>query len=119
MRFQIFEIPAFSAMKEENKTANVPTWEVFRDHKKNALLAIGTRLSESVTSNIYLFFVIVYLNQHLQINRSQAVVAVSIACLVSCATRSPSAVRFQTGSGVVRYILPARSSQSCSHSPPS
>ena len=60
IRLKIDEPPAFKEIEEADATAALPLVEVFRKYPKVTLLAMGARVSESVTFNIYNAFLVTY-----------------------------------------------------------
>ena len=60
IRLRIDEPPAFKEIEEADATAALPLLEVFRKYPKVTLLAMGARMSECVTFNVYNAFLVTY-----------------------------------------------------------
>ncbi len=86
VRLEVLETPAFAKVKADNTESHVPIIEVFRSSPKHTFLALGTRFSESATSNIYLFFVIAYLTTQLHVSYTRALVGTIVASAVCLIT---------------------------------
>lgn len=86
VRLRILETPVFRQMQDAAERKKAPIIELFRHNPRRMLLAMGTRLSETNTSNIYAIFAIVFLTQHVQMSRSQAVLATALAAAVAVVT---------------------------------
>lgn len=63
------------------KTA-LPLFELFRNHPRNILLALGARLAESVSSNIINAFGIVYISSQLALSRDIPLTGMLIASAI-------------------------------------
>ncbi|MGH3655491.1 MAG: MFS transporter [Micromonosporaceae bacterium] len=72
IRLRIAESPAFEAVKESGVQAKQPLIEVVRRHPKTTLLAMGARLSESVTFNVYNAFILTYTTLVLGLSKNVA-----------------------------------------------
>ena len=86
VRLKILETPAFAKVKQEHAEAHVPILELIRSAPKHVALAVGTRFSESATSNIFLFFIIAYLTKNVHLSNIHAIegqIIASVACLFS------------------------------------
>ncbi|WAA09014.1 MFS transporter [Fervidibacillus albus] len=79
VRFRIEETPAFKEIKETGTEERFPLLELFRSYSKNIWIALGARLSEGVSFNIFNVFVITYVTTHLGLPNSTALFGVSIS----------------------------------------
>jgi MFS family permease len=82
VRLRIAEPPAFVALVESDERSRVPLLEVVRQHPKHTLLAMGARISESVTFNVYNAFLVTYVVTVLGLNSSVALNALLVAAVV-------------------------------------
>ena len=82
IRLRIDEPPAFKDLEEADATAALPLVEVFRDHPRVTLLAMGARVSESVTFNIYNAFLVTYTVTVLGLEASVVLDALLVASVV-------------------------------------
>jgi MHS family shikimate/dehydroshikimate transporter-like MFS transporter len=82
IRLKIDEPPAFKEIEEADDTAALPLVEVFRKYPKVTLLAMGARVSESVTFNIYNAFLVTYTVTVLGLAASVVLDALLVASVV-------------------------------------
>ncbi len=82
IRLRIAEPPAFRELVEDDSRARVPLLEVVRRHPKVTLLAMGARISESVTFNVYNAFLVTYVVTVLGLASSVALNALLVAAVV-------------------------------------
>ena len=82
IRLRIAEPPAFRELVEDDNRARVPLLEVVRRHPKVTLLAMGARISESVTFNVYNAFLVTYVVTVLGLASSVALNALLVAAVV-------------------------------------
>ncbi len=82
IRLKIDEPPAFKEIEEADATAALPLVEVFRKYPKVTLLAMGARVSESVTFNIYNAFLVTYTVTVLGLAASVVLDALLVASVV-------------------------------------
>jgi MFS family permease len=76
IRMRIYESPAFARIKERGEESRLPMWEVLRDHRGTAILAIGVVL---VTYNyIITTFTPSYLIQRLSVPRTVPLIGLMI-----------------------------------------
>ncbi|MGM7721752.1 MFS transporter [Metabacillus sp. Hm71] len=61
IRMNIAETPAFKKVKESKEEVKVPLFELIRKYPKSLFLALGARLGETVSSNIFNAFGIAYI----------------------------------------------------------
>ncbi len=79
IRVRIVETPAFTRVKETRSEAHRPILQVFREHKREVLLAIGARLAENGAFYVYTVFSLVYATQKVHISRQTVLNAILIA----------------------------------------
>ena len=82
IRLRIFETPAFARIKERGEEARQPIIEVLRTHKKQVLLAAGSRVAENGAFYIYSVFMLVYGTQHVHISRDVVLNALLVASAI-------------------------------------
>ena len=82
IRLRIAEPPAFQELVEHDARARVPLVEVVRRHPKVTLLAMGARISESVTFNVYNAFLVTYVVTVLSLKNTVALNALMVAAVV-------------------------------------
>ncbi|GAA1435474.1 MFS transporter [Mycobacterium cookii] len=82
IRLRIEEPPAFKDLEEADDKAALPLVEVFRKHPKVTFLAMGARVSESVTFNIYNAFLVTYTVTVLGLDKSIVLDALLVASVV-------------------------------------
>src|SRR3954465_5760393 len=79
IRLRIVETPTFARVKETRSEAHQPLVQVFRDHKREVLLAMGARLAENGAFYIYTVFSLVYTTQKVGIARQTVLNGILIA----------------------------------------
>jgi MFS family permease len=84
VRSHITDTPEFEKVKEENTQAKIPFFEMWHNHTGNVIAGMGARYIDGVFYNVFGVFSITYLTQTLHINRTQALLGVSIAAIVMC-----------------------------------
>ncbi|NUR08844.1 MAG: MHS family MFS transporter [Nocardioidaceae bacterium] len=82
IRMRIQEPPAFRDLVESDARSRVPMLEVLRRHPKTTLLAMGARISESVTFNVYNAFLVTYVVTVLALKNTVALNALLVAAVV-------------------------------------
>ena len=82
IRLRIAEPPAFRDLVETDGRARVPLLEVLRRHPRNTLLAMGARISESVTFNVYNAFLVTYVVTVLGLKNTVALNALLVAAVI-------------------------------------
>ena len=82
IRLRIQEPPAFKELVEHDARARLPLFEVLGRHPKNTLLAMGARISESVTFNVYNAFLVTYVVTVLGLKNTVALNALLVAAVV-------------------------------------
>ena len=84
IRLRIEETPAFTALEERQEREKAPAIEVFKEHPKNMLRAIGMRFSENITFYMLITFSLTYGEDTLKIDRNVLLAAIVICALLSC-----------------------------------
>jgi MFS transporter, MHS family, shikimate and dehydroshikimate transport protein len=79
IRLRILETPAFTRMKEARTESRRPIVELLKTHRREVLIAIGTRLAENGAFFIYTVFVLVYGTQKAGIARQTVLNGILIA----------------------------------------
>ena len=82
IRLKIEEPPAFKKLEKADVKAKLPLVEVFRRHPKVTFLAMGARVSESVTFNVYNAFLVTYTVTVLGLKSSVVLNALLVASVV-------------------------------------
>jgi MFS transporter, MHS family, shikimate and dehydroshikimate transport protein len=82
IRLRIAEPPAFKDLVDHDARARVPLLEVVLRHPKVTLLAMGARISESVTFNVYNAFLVTYVVTVLGLANTVALNALLVAAVV-------------------------------------
>ena len=82
IRLKVEEPPAFKSLEDEDEKARFPLLEVFLKHPKVTFLAMGARVSESVTFNVYNAFLVTYTVTVLKLNKSVVLNALLVAAVV-------------------------------------
>ncbi|WP_080873091.1 MFS transporter [Oceanobacillus timonensis] len=83
VRFSIEETPAFKEVKESGTEEKFPLVELFRTYSKNVWIAIGARMAEGISFNVFNVFVITYVTSHLGLPNSLALIGVSISSAIA------------------------------------
>lgn len=88
IRMHILETPDFQKVQEKARqdTAKkkLPIVQVCKEHPGNIALGVGARWIDGVFFNVLAVFVITYLVQYVQVERTQALTLVMIAALAMC-----------------------------------
>ncbi|QWZ09143.1 MHS family MFS transporter [Nocardioides panacis] len=82
IRLRIAEPPAFKELVEHDARSRVPLLEIVRRHPKVTLLAMGARISESVTFNVYNAFLVTYVVTVLSLKNTVALNALLVAAVI-------------------------------------
>jgi MHS family shikimate/dehydroshikimate transporter-like MFS transporter len=85
LRLRVDEPPAFRELVRDEDRARMPLVEVVRRHPRVTLLAMGARLSESVTFNVYNAFLVTYVVSVLDLSDTLALNALLVAAVVGFA----------------------------------
>ena len=86
IRLNVLETPEFSRVKESNREAKIPFVSMIKGFPKNVLAGMGARSIDGVFFNVFAVFSIGYLTQTIHLPRTQALLGVTFAALVMCAT---------------------------------
>lgn len=84
VRTHIVETPEFQKVKEKKSGAKIPFLAMWKDHTGNILAGMGARYIDGVFFNVFGVFSITYLTQTLNINRTDALLGVTMAAIVMC-----------------------------------
>ncbi len=82
IRMRIQEPPAFQRLRESDQRSKTPLFEVLRQHPKTTLLAMGARVSESVTFNVYNAFLVTYTVEILKLQKGIVLNSLLVASVV-------------------------------------
>ncbi|MDP9397800.1 MAG: MHS family MFS transporter [Actinomycetota bacterium] len=90
IRLAVEESPVFKAAREQAAAAaataevapKLPVVQVFRDYKREILVAMGARFVENASYYVFTAFILTYVTQQLQLPRGQALNAVLLASIV-------------------------------------
>ena len=86
IRMNVMETPEFQQVKQANREAAVPFVSMMKGYPKNVLAGMGARMVDGVVFNIFAVFAIGYLTQTLKVPRTEALLGVTAAAIVMCAT---------------------------------
>ncbi|ETF01605.1 major facilitator transporter [Advenella kashmirensis W13003] len=81
IRLKIVETPDFSKVKEKNKEAAIPFFDMIKRYPRNTLLGLGARHIDGVFFNIFSVFSINYLTQTLHFPRDTSLIGVMIGAV--------------------------------------
>lgn len=88
IRMHILETPDFQKVQERARQdiakKKLPIVQVCKEHPGNIALGVGARWIDGVFFNVLAVFVITYLVQYVQVERTQALTLVMIAALAMC-----------------------------------
>ena len=88
IRMHILETPDFQKVQErarqDTAKKKLPIVQVCKEHPGNIALGVGARWIDGVFFNVLAVFVITYLVQYVQVERTQALTLVMIAALAMC-----------------------------------
>ncbi|MGH3897956.1 MAG: MFS transporter, partial [Pseudonocardiaceae bacterium] len=79
IRLSLSESPLFFAVEAEGSKAKMPLVEVFRQHRRNILIAIGARIGTDVAFYVFSLYVLTYVTTNLGLPNQLALNAVLIA----------------------------------------
>jgi metabolite-proton symporter len=85
IRLNILETPEFAQIKARRAEVKVPFFTMLSDYTANIIAGMGARFIDGVFFNIFAVFSIGYLTQTLKVNRTEALLGVSVASIVMCA----------------------------------
>ena len=86
IRLNIMETPAFAQVKSTRREAAIPFVAMIKGFPKGVIAGMGARCIDGVFFNIFAVFTIGYLTQTIHVARTQALLGVTMAALVMCAT---------------------------------
>ena len=86
IRLNVTETPEFQQVKEGHREVAVPFVSMIKDYSKNVVAGMGARMVDGVVFNIFAVFAIGYLTATLKVPRTQALLGVTAAAIVMCAT---------------------------------
>ena len=86
IRVRILETPAFTQVRETQTAAAIPFVELMRSQPREVVLGMDIRFAEGVAFNVYGVFMIAYISTTLELSRTTALLAVSVAAAVSLVT---------------------------------
>jgi metabolite-proton symporter len=83
IRLGILETPIFRELIEKNRIENAPVVEVIRKQPREIILSALVRMAEQAPFYIFTVFVLSYATQSLHMTRNFALIAVTVAAVVS------------------------------------
>lgn len=90
IRMHVGESPEFVKMREANKNkpknAPIPIADMWKNFKGSTLAGLGARYVEGVFFNIFGVFSITYLTNYIHVERTEALLGVTLAALCMCVT---------------------------------
>lgn len=86
IRLNVMETPEFAKVKKANREADIPFVSMIRGFPRNVVAGMGARMVDGVVFNIFAVFAIGYLTQTLKVPRTEALLGVTAAAIVMCAT---------------------------------
>ncbi|MCJ2131411.1 MFS transporter [Methylobacterium sp. E-045] len=86
IRLNVMETPEFAKVKETNREAAIPFVSMMRDYPGNVIAGMGARTIDGVFFNIFAVFSIGYLTGTVKLPRTEALLGVTTAALLLCAT---------------------------------
>jgi MFS transporter, MHS family, shikimate and dehydroshikimate transport protein len=84
IRLKIEETPVFTELQQKQEKEKAPAVQVFKEHPKNLLRAIGMRCSENITFYMLITFSLSYAEDDLGISRNTMLAAIIISATISC-----------------------------------
>jgi MFS transporter, MHS family, shikimate and dehydroshikimate transport protein len=84
IRLKIEETPVFTELQQKQEKEKAPAVQVFKEHPKNLLRAIGMRFSENITFYMLITFSLTYAEDDLGISRNTMLAAIVISATISC-----------------------------------
>lgn len=79
VRMRVEETPSFAQLEQNQERARQPLVEVVTTHRKPLLLALGARFGPDVVVYIFLTYFLTYATKQVDVPRSTALIALSIA----------------------------------------
>jgi MFS transporter, MHS family, shikimate and dehydroshikimate transport protein len=86
IRLRILESPAFEAVKEEKTESSRPIVDVFKEHPRNAFIAMGMRVGENAIFYVFTVFVLSYAEDTLELGKSTMLTGLAISAAVGLVT---------------------------------
>lgn len=86
IRLRIQETPAFQRIQQTGAKVRMPLLDALRNFPKNSLLAIGARLAEGQTFNIFAVVVVAYGTTQLELPKATVLNAVLLGAAIECLT---------------------------------
>lgn len=86
IRLNVMETPEFASVKATNREAAIPFISMMRDYPGNVIAGMGARAIDGVFFNIFAVFSIGYLTGTVKLPRTEALLGVTAAALLLCAT---------------------------------
>jgi len=86
IRMRLIESPAFQAVKDDEGESNKPIVDVFKEHPRNAFIAMGMRVGENAVFYIFTVFVLSYAEETLKLGKSTMLIGLGIAAAVGLLT---------------------------------
>ncbi|TXN21549.1 MFS transporter [Methylobacterium sp. WL9] len=86
IRLNVMETPEFAKVKETNREAAIPFVVMMRDYPGNVIAGMGARTIDGVFFNIFAVFSIGYLTGTVKVPRTEALLGVTAAAILLCAT---------------------------------
>lgn len=84
IRNNLVDTPEFQHVKQEQNVVKIPFLEMWRNHTGNIIAGMGARYIDGVFFNVFGVFSITYLTQSVKIDRSEALLGVTLAAIVMC-----------------------------------
>jgi MHS family shikimate/dehydroshikimate transporter-like MFS transporter len=82
IRLSVDETPDFERIRDTGTPQAVPVMDLVRNHRRNALLAIGARLAETVSGNMIKSFGLTYATVELGLHSATALAALMATSIV-------------------------------------
>ncbi len=86
IRLNVMETPEFAKVKQANREADIPFVSMMKGYPAEIVAGMGARMADGVVFNIFAVFAIGYLTQTLKVPRTEALLGVTAAAIVMCAT---------------------------------
>lgn len=86
IRLNVMETPEFAKVKQASREADIPFVSMIKGYPAEVMAGMGARMVDGVVFNIFAVFAIGYLTQTLKVPRTEALLGVTAAAVVMCAT---------------------------------
>jgi metabolite-proton symporter len=86
IRLRIMETPLFAALQEQKQVADAPLRDTLRHHRREVLLAAGTRMAENACFYLFSAYVLAYGKDVLGMDESVMLGAVNLAAAIELFT---------------------------------